>query len=110
MKFSLICIKPERHATDGWYFAVFLFTSFIPNKWCTPPPKPGYSNATQFGVSTGRINRRDADFLRWSPDYTRKLGGRWSSGAAIMWDRETEYFSDKPSIEVDSFTAAGMLC
>ena len=75
-----------------------------------PPPKPGYSNATQFGVSTGRINRRDADFLRWSPDYTRKLGGRWSSGAAIMWDRETEYFSDKPNIEVDSFTAAGMLC
>ena len=26
-----------------------------------------------------------------------------------MWDRETEYFSDKPNIEVESFTAAGML-
>lgn len=26
-----------------------------------------------------------------------------------MWDHETEYFSDKPNIEMDSFTVAGML-
>lgn len=26
-----------------------------------------------------------------------------------MWDHETDDFSDKPNIEVDSFTAAGML-
>jgi hypothetical protein len=41
--------------------------------------------------------------------YIRNLGGRWPSGAAIMWDHETDDFSDKPNIEVDSFTAAGML-
>ena len=72
-----------------------------------PPVKPGYSNATSLGLSTGRINGRDAEFWGWAIDYSKKLGGRWSTAASIMWDRETESFLDKPNKEVDSFTVAG---
>jgi len=71
-----------------------------------PPPSPGYQNAVSFGISKGVQNDRDANFYGWSVDYSRHLHDRWSALAALMWDTETERFSNKPDEEVDSYTVA----
>jgi long-subunit fatty acid transport protein len=73
------------------------------------PPKPDYDNSVSLGISYGFQNARDAEFVGWSAEYSRILGGNWILGGALAWDTETERKENQQDSVKDTYTLIATL-
>jgi len=73
------------------------------------PPKPSYKNAMSAGISYGFQNKRDAEFVGWTLDYSRKIWGNWVVAGALAWDTETERIENQQDSVKDTYTLVGTI-